>query len=339
MRKKNELNQQKFLRSKKCFEPSKKIDQTNYFEKLALPKTRHLNHHRRIATNPSFFSPMNSPTVKEKDTLSTKILTSPQNCISPKQSQSLFRPRFQSFAAQSQNSPGGMVFDPKASFATLARPQSTKPSFKRQIMNGRPESSSNNTIALSEATKEKQNHPKHRFSMMDSSKEVKLEDLKQSSPKSPKLRVSIFETYKNQNHASRESIDTKQIEKKFKVIMMRRREKRKIIQSFDKFFEKCDLEAVLQNDETKTLDEEFKKFGREYDKMQYNANKKMERNDLHGSENKFNQMRNQIRFKKKIIDHLLENVGDKQDLLSMYNKHVTMENNINKSKQIIMEQN
>lgn len=301
-----------------------------YFDKLSVPKSQQLAH-RRLATNPNLPSPINSSAFK--DLPSSKILTSP-NLLSPKATK-FSRPRFQSLAFAT--SPSNLLRD-DPSFAMFMRPQTTKNSTKiRNSKFFRPSSASVNIISISDTNKLDLKNPQL-FSTLETSKEEKLEESKPTSPTSPKLRVSIFETYKDPNQIGmKDSSENAKKERKFKILMSRKREKKKLINNFEKFFVKCDMETVMQYDETKTLEEEFKKFGREYGKMQYMANKNVERYNLHSSDNQFNQMRAQISFKKKLIDHLLEKVSDKQDLLSMYNKHVSMEDNIDKSKLIINE--
>lgn len=155
-----------------------------------------------------------------------------------------------------------------------------------------------------------------------------------------KARVSIFETYKPQEKSSEnpaDSAENQQFAKKFKVLLQHRKENRHISMKFERFFQRCDADAVTQSEETKLLKEEFQKFRREYEKMHQTANKNVERFNLFSSDTNFNNLRAQAKFKKTLIEHLLQKVLDKQDLISLYNKHISMEENIKRNKQLLLE--
>lgn len=239
--------------------------------------------------------------------------------------------------------------DPYKEFTeNLIRPNSSiNPQIKRISRNIRPNSSTINTkmkFSFGDTANNEMMSPpnltKERLSMIARSDTINLEENLAISGMSPKTRVSIFETYKptiTEKEKKAELTEKEKNERNFQNLLLRRREKKKMIGRFDKFFVKCDMEALLQGDETKNIDEDFKKFMREYEKMQYTANKNIERFNLYSSDSNFNQLRAQVKFKKKLIDYLLDRVADKQDLLSVYNKNVMMEDNINKNKNVIKD--
>lgn len=338
MKKKNEFNQQKFIRAKRDFDPNKKMDQIQYFERLAIPK--HHKTHTRVQTLTTLASPIETPTLKSSAQKNPDLFTlaSPKNKISMTNCSitpinqvatpgSLFRPRFQSMVGvQRPDSPSNRI-EP-SSFFFAQRPQTGNPDLtkgKRGSYNLRPAS------ALPT-----RGSPKQRFSMQGAP-QFPVQDPR-PSPKSPRARVSIFETYKDPNILNaRGASENQKLERKFKQIMLRKKERRKLIQSFGKFFVRCDVETVAQTEESKQIDAEFKRFGTEYQRMQSTANRNVERLDLHTSDTKFNQMKAQFKFKRKVIEHLLARVGDKQDLLSMYMKQISMEDNIDRSRMMLKE--
>lgn len=306
-----------------------------YYDRLAAPRSR--NMHSRAPTNPNLPSPQATPTGKSIRTLNLTSLQSTKPAIVSPRNFSLassanhknlaspiaFRPRIQSVATVQ------MTTSPKSPMRIVSRPQTTKNAGQRKSFNN-----FNNIID--------RNGPQQRFSMAVpvSKEEEKIEEEK--SPRSPGrgARVSIFETYKDPQLMTASSVFEKErMERKFKAMQHRRREKGKLIGSFDKFFVKCDLEAVVQNDETKQIIEQLRKFGEDYRRMQGQAGKNVERFNLHSSDARFNQMREKIRFKKKIIEHLMGKVRDKQDLLSMYYKQVSMEENVNRSRMVLQDDN
>ena len=329
-------------------------------DKLATPKPYKSNH-RRISTIPNLASPINSAalpdflnfnktpqTEKNNQEIQKKqhikSVSQTFNLMKPPQSTQNFstKPRLSTFDEISKDSlrnfqsrPLTTKFNPNVKIGDLnnanfinKRPQSCK----NQINNPKARFS----MSLASKAKIPKELTKNRLSMLEMPKNINLEEIKANLPKAP--RVSIFETYKDPNKLeNKDTIEKDRNQKKIQYLMLRKKEKRKMIGKFNKFFQECDMEALLQTDETKNLNEEFKRFGREYEKMQYNANKNIERFNLFSSDNNFNQLRTQVKFKKKLIDHLLERINDKQDLLSMYNKFVMMEENINKSKKMLKE--
>ena len=350
VRKKNEFNQQKFIRTNKSFQSMKKIDQMVYLERLSAPKGSQMNHHR-IKTNPTVFSSINSPNLCDNKLLFTspKAMNTPQNSNN--------HTRFKSMAVsnpfKTQNSPN---LSTKLKMSTFDASSKKKMGFVKPDFlninpnliisrNSRPKSSNyyaGSRYSMCEIGGASLASPKiltkERLSLLETPKKGNLNEIMINVSRSAKLRRSIFETYKDPKDENKiENVENERLQRRIKNLMLRKKEKKQMIGKFDKFFEKCDMEAALQNDETKTLEIDFKRFGRDYEKMQYTANKNVERANLYGSDTNFNKLRTQVKFKKKLIDHLLVRVSDKQDLLSMYNKYVSMEDNINKSKHIINE--
>lgn len=274
MKKKNEFNEEKFIRKKKSFETIKQLEKYHTIDRLSTPKTYHhisvsAHPHRRIKTiSYAISSPINANT-------NTFITSPPHNDKINSQNKDFFK--------------------------------------KKSIINS-------NYIRKSSIIPTKETN--------DGETEPIF--------KSPKQRISIFDTYKPQIEG--EVIKKAEFdEKKYKVFMRNRQNNKSVSSKFERFFQRCDAESFTQNEETKELKERFHNFREEYAKMNTNANKNVERYNLHSSDSNFNVMRAQAKFKKSLIEHLLEKVSDKQDLISMYNKYVMMEENISKNKKILNE--
>ncbi len=158
----------------------------------------------------------------------------------------------------------------------------------------------------------------------------------------PKLALNLTEFSKNRssyNHTlyspqkehtffspqkEKEQLTSKRSHKVYDELMLK----------FNNFFDFCDDEEREEIHQTNLLKDKMsniKKDLRDLNKViKNNTNKGIETNEKGGNDQNFNQFKHQTRFKKKILDILLNPIQNKGDLFFMYNKNQMIKDHIKK---------
>ena len=117
-----------------------------------------------------------------------------------------------------------------------------------------------------------------------------------------------------------------------------RNRKRMLNQKFENFFTECDMENLRQCEETENIEEKLKNFDLDLKEIEKKAKRfnvfsnNFEGEDgVVGGDKKYELVKNQFRFKKKIVDHLVRRIPDKPGFLSNYNKFKSMEDDISRN--------
>ena len=112
--------------------------------------------------------------------------------------------------------------------------------------------------------------------------------------------------------------------------------KKMLIEKFEHFFTECDMENLRQCEETENIEDKLKNFDLGLKEVEKKAKKfNVFSNNLDdefvGGDKNYELVKNQFRFKRKIVDHLVSRIPDKPGFLSNYNKFKLMEADIGRN--------